>query len=43
MIMDENKSRIFNLFDKTAVGIVGDDIISNSQSGHSSVVAVRVA
>jgi len=32
--MDENKSRIFDLFDRTAVGVVEDDIISNRQSGH---------
>ena len=32
--MDENKSRVFDLFDRTAVGVVEDDIISNRQSGH---------
>ena len=32
--MDENKSRVFGIFDRTAVGVVEDDIISNRQSGH---------
>ena len=40
--MDENKSRVFDIFDRTTVGIVEDDIISNRQSGHI-VVAIRVA
>ena len=32
--MDENKSRVFGIFDRTAVGVVEDDISSNGQSGH---------
>ena len=32
--MDENKSRVFSIFDRTAVGVVEDDILSNGQSGH---------
>ena len=32
--MDENKSRVFDFFDRTAVGVMEDDIISNRQSGH---------
>ena len=32
--MDENKSRVFDLFNRTAVGVVEDDIFSNGQSGH---------
>jgi hypothetical protein len=41
--VDENKSRVFSLFDGTAVGVVEDDIISNRQSGHcgSSKVVLR--
>ena len=32
--VDENKSRVFCPFDRTAVGVVEDDIISNRQSRH---------
>ena len=32
--VDENDSRIFGIFDWTAVGVVEDDIISNRQRGH---------
>ena len=32
--VDENKSRVFGIFDRTAVGVVEDDIIFNRQSGH---------
>ena len=32
--MDENKSRVFDLFNGTAVCVVEDDIISNRQCGH---------
>jgi hypothetical protein len=35
--MDENKSRVFGLFDRTAIGVVEDDIISNRQSGHCGI------
>jgi hypothetical protein len=41
--MDENKSRVFGLFDRTAIGVVEDDIIFNRQSGHFHGVAVRDA
>ena len=36
-IMDENKSRVFDLFNRTAVGVMEDNIISNRQSGHRGV------
>jgi hypothetical protein len=32
--VDKNKSIVFDLFDRTGVGVVEDDIISNRQSGH---------
>ena len=32
--VDENKGRVFSLYDRTTVGVVEDDIISNRQSGH---------
>ena len=35
--MDENKSRVFDLFNRTAVGVMEDNIISNRQSGHRGV------
>ena len=38
--MDENKSRVFGLFDRTTVSVVKNDIIPNRQSGHC--VAVRI-
>ena len=41
--MDENKSRVFGLFDRTAVGVVEDNIISNRQRGHCHGAAVKVA
>ena len=35
--MDENKSRIVDVLDRTTVGVVEDDIISNRQSRHCGV------
>jgi hypothetical protein len=32
--VDENDSGVIGIFDRTAVGVVEDDIIFNGQSGH---------
>jgi hypothetical protein len=39
--MDENKSRVVDVLDRTAVGVVEDDIISNRQSRHCGVSGKR--
>ena len=42
--MDKNKSRVFDPFDRTAVGVMKDDIVSNRQNGHcgTSTLVVRL-